>query len=179
MHRTIRFEKWINPLAAQYEDEDEGYKDSYEQRDFKLNKPSGPVLVGNLGVILLNESNDASKIFNFWMAHCNFELTNALVRKIESVPGVESLDIFTRYRFRFSIGKAFDEIEVKSNIQRCVQPPAKNNLDILKEHLKNKYNHWAIIVNPEGETTCIKSHSKKSLDEQINLAGSGVQVIKS
>ena len=57
------------------------------------------------------------RICNFWLAHTNFNITQSISEQIEKVDGVETLDIFTRYRFRIAIGKAFNSSIVMQNIQ--------------------------------------------------------------
>ena len=73
-----------------------------------------------MGIIPINESTASGKIFNFWVGHTNFDITNALALIIEETPGVETLDIFTRYRFRIGIGKAFHDSKVMRDINSRV-----------------------------------------------------------
>jgi hypothetical protein len=79
-----------------------------------------------MGVIPINENTASNKIFNFWMGHTNFDITKDIVDTIEETSGVESLDIFTRYRFRISVGKAFDD----SQIMRDINDRVYEHLDI-------------------------------------------------
>ena len=52
------------------------------------------------GVLPLTEHSLASTYFKFWVGHSNFKITAAAHSLISKVEGVESLDIFTPYRFR-------------------------------------------------------------------------------
>jgi len=54
--------------------------------------------------------------FNFWLVHTNFYITTNIWNIINTAPGVESLDIFSPYRFRMAIGQAFSTDAVKYNI---------------------------------------------------------------
>lgn len=78
------------------------------------------VIATPMGIIPMNENTASGKIFNFWLGHTNFSLTKNLVNVIENTDGVETLDIFTRYRFRVAIGKAFTDSDVMREINNNV-----------------------------------------------------------
>lgn len=122
----IKWEKWIDPFDNIEEDtdisEDPVYIDDDENVDQNLspkfiaqNKPVR-VLATPMGIIPMNEYTASGKIFNFWVGHSNFNITHNVAKIIEETDGVESLDIFTRYRFRISIGKAFTDSIVMRDI---------------------------------------------------------------
>jgi hypothetical protein len=69
-----------------------------------------------MGIIPYSENTASNKIFNFWTGHTNFNLSAKICDIIENTEGVETLDIFTRYRFRVSIGKAFIDSDIMRNI---------------------------------------------------------------
>ena len=131
--REIQWEKWNDPILNTVNrakeirndnnEEDRPYHDSYEQ----METGTGPAIIGPIGIIPINESNVPSKLFNFWMGHTNFNITHAIKQQISNVEGVESLDIFTRYRFRLGIGQAFREEKVKNSIEivLCTPSPAE------------------------------------------------------
>jgi len=58
--------------------------------------------------------------FNFWIGHTNFNITSTIGEIIDRSIGVESLDIFSPYRFRVAIGQAFNEDAVKNNIAQII-----------------------------------------------------------
>lgn len=126
-----------------------------------------------MGVIPLNEHNIPSKVFNFWMGHTNFILGLIEVNTIEDVPGVESLDIFTRYRFRLGIGKAFDEDEVMEDIENnlCQSTKSKSTKNValtkVKKHLMSNYPFWAIFMLPSGEIDYRTGDTKESVKAEI------------
>ena len=82
----------------------------------EMDRPT-KVIATPMGIIPMNEYTCSSKIFNFWTGHANFDLTEEVADIIETSPGVESLNIFTRYRFRIGIGKAFKDAEIMKLIQ--------------------------------------------------------------
>lgn len=79
-----------------------------------------------MGIIPLNDNTASNKIFNFWIGHTNFDITHHIGRVIEDTEGVETLDIFTRYRFRISVGKAFDDAIVMRKINNRVYMELSN-----------------------------------------------------
>lgn len=115
----IVWEKWQSPLRSidatipEHTEDEEDYE--IEQEPFNENHKINAIITP-VGLIPMNEHTDCDKIFNFWTGHCNFNLTANISKIIESVEGVETLDIFTRYRFRVSIGKAFVDRNVMNNI---------------------------------------------------------------
>lgn len=112
----IIWEKWKDPFGADEEDQQTiNNWDEYDT-DEKMEISKSRVMVTPMGLIPFSENTDASKIFKFWLAHSNFTITNNVVRIIEQIEGVETLDIYTRYRFRISVGKGFNDREVMSDI---------------------------------------------------------------
>lgn len=78
------------------------------------------VMATPMGIIPFTDNTASSKIFNFWIGHSNFNITKKITSIIEETKGVETLDIFTRYRFRVGIGKAFKDSEVMHSINQRV-----------------------------------------------------------
>lgn len=156
MKRKIIWEKWKNPFD--------------EEVDEEIKKPLGKVLVGPMGVIPINDSNNPGKVFNFWILHCNFLIDDDIMEILRDIPGVESYEPFTRYRFRLSIGKAFDEKEVRMAVQKalCPRPPRANKIDFLKESLSSKYKHWAIFVFSNGEIEVAHGDKDEPIQEAIS-----------
>lgn len=130
----IVWEKWIDPFGDDheetkwidyssdsknhdYEDEDD---DSINDQDLQLPEKPIKVIASPLGLIPYNEYTASSKIFNFWIGHTNFNISNKIKSIIELTDGVEILDIFTRYRFRIAIGKCFENSEVMNAINQNV-----------------------------------------------------------
>lgn len=67
----------------------------------------GPAVVGPMGIIPVHEHGIPSRLYKFWMGHTRCDLTRGLAERIAETEGVESLDVFTRYRFRLGVGFAF------------------------------------------------------------------------
>jgi len=142
--RTIKWEKWIDPFGADMKDIEwpgawgtfesdeamkqrlkEQYGDQYKDDEDETPNPvktarqSGPIGILNtpMGMIPLTEHTNPTKIFNFWTMHTNFRMTEDICEVLDETNGIETLDIFTPYRWRISIGKAFDTSKVKKEVQ--------------------------------------------------------------
>jgi hypothetical protein len=138
---TIVWEKWIDPFSMEDEIQDlleeepefldETASTEYEEKNQKGSNPPQSfkhfkAVATPMGIIPINESTTSGKIFNFWVGHSNFNITKPIAEVIENTDGVETLDIFTRYRFRISVGKAFDDSTVMRNINTKVYAELDN-----------------------------------------------------
>lgn len=125
MDNKIIWEKWIDPFGENIEEtkwnnyDDDNMDQSTELFNDHINqnmeKPV-KVIASPLGLIPYNEYTASSKIFNFWIGHTNFNISQQISKIIEETEGVELLDIFTRYRFRIAIGKCFNDNNIMTNI---------------------------------------------------------------
>lgn len=119
-----------DPYLGEYDD-DEG--DSTKSLNTEENKPipannkAIKVIATPMGIIPINENTVSGKIFNFWIGHTNFDITQKIADTIETTDGVETLDIFTRYRFRIAIGKVFDDSTVMREINKRVYGELAND----------------------------------------------------
>lgn len=112
-------------------DEDEEAEDlPYMEDSEDINdspKDKTHAILSPMGLIPYNEYTASSKIFNFWVGHTNFSISKPIADLIESVDGVEILDVFTRYRFRIAIGKVFEDKVVMVNINNSIYNYLDNN----------------------------------------------------
>lgn len=114
--KEILWEKWKDIRVPQTDDDDDG--EAYED---KINKENlGPMLVGPMGIIPLNDQNLPGKNYNFWILHTNFPFDEIIFKTIDDFPGVEVFDVFTPYRARIAIGRLFDEDEVKDGLEKAL-----------------------------------------------------------
>lgn len=135
MDNLIIWQKWRDPFGEDDESliesidglflEDE--EEDLEQEENIEDSPTVPnelikhkknirVMATPMGIIPVTENTASGKLFNFWMGHTNFDITKNIAKIIEDTDGVESLDIYTRYRFRVSVGKAFEDSTVMRKI---------------------------------------------------------------
>jgi hypothetical protein len=131
---VIIWQKWIDPFGRDDVQEQEEFSNYFSETDHddeedkenkeflanKIMKYGIKVIATPLGIIPVNDNTSSGKIFNFWMGHTNFDITKKVAETIEKTEGVESLDIYTRYRFRISVGKAFDDSYVMRIINKNV-----------------------------------------------------------
>ena len=127
----IIWEKWKDPFGDASEEDipDDGLGDFFDDESEEENMPmlseksiqkQVKVISTPMGIVPLNEHTSSGKIFNFWTGHTNFNITKGVSTILDNTDGVETLDIFTRYRFRIGIGKAFTDSVVMNNIQQLV-----------------------------------------------------------
>lgn len=135
MTNIISWQKWFDPFGsddveeivhdpylAEYEDTESRQSDNgeHEAHEFTHKTDKVKVIATPMGIIPVTDNTMSSKIFNFWIGHTNFDITHKVANIIEKTEGVETLDIFTRYRFRIAVGKAFDDSSVMRDINRRV-----------------------------------------------------------
>lgn len=94
-------------------DEDED-SDNYEDIMQDKKKFVPPFLPLNNQII-----DDISMLTSFdcWIGHTNFDLTPSIKTMLDSIPGIELLKIYSRYRFFIGIGKMFEFTEVRKIIE--------------------------------------------------------------
>ena len=130
---TIIWQKWKDPFGEKdddidldneysnfYDDDEDEEKDVKSHIDEIVNNKQIKVIATPMGIVPINEHTASGKIFNFWIGHTNFDITKYIFKLIENTEGVETLDIFTRYRFRIAVGKAFNDSKVMQKIQDVV-----------------------------------------------------------
>lgn len=121
---NIIWEKWVDPFGQNQEEtkwseyDNDNISSDIEDEEIRFQKINA--IATHMGIIPYNEYTDCSKIFNFWLGHTNFDITQNVADIVQSIDGVETLDIFTRYRFRVAFGKAFSDREVMGKITETI-----------------------------------------------------------
>ena len=122
----IMWQKWEDPLtqiknqmgrqirSQNLNPTNEDWKGDNEENHFDTPMHAIPIMSTPMG-FLPTPIPDMSS-FNFFIGHTNFNITFNIWQILNNSPGVESLDIFSPYRFRMAIGKAFNESQVKISI---------------------------------------------------------------
>lgn len=134
----IVWEKWSDPLGEDdldimaeddssadpepsfYDDENEEAETEHGQEPIEFYKRPTKVIMTPMGIIPYTDNTASNKIFNFWVGHTNFDITSSVATIIEQISGVETLDIFTRYRFRIGVAKLFETSSVINDINNSV-----------------------------------------------------------
>lgn len=123
-----------------------------EQKDSIINTP--------LGIFNINEVTNQ---FNLWIGHTNFKLTTGFLKNVRNIVGVESFNDISPIRFVVSIGKLFNEENVKREIEDIVK---EDEFFELKNSLQ-KYDDWAIYQFPNGQFEVTHS-KKKDFSKKLN-----------
>jgi hypothetical protein len=184
--RSLVWQKWFDPLGSNINDfefpgaigtmeTDEIFEeddDEYDNTKIQLPGRGLRLVYTPFGVLPITEYNNPDKNFNFWVCHTNFNISKSVKEAIEAVDGVESLTIFSRYRFRIGVGQLFDASQVKSDIQKALNISSDKGLvqnvvldedtqkavNDLKEQISKNNKFWAIYVVPNGEITSVVSN---------------------
>jgi len=194
---SIIWEKWNDPflpmikkgvLAKQFEAiEDEDDPDFHASRNSFLEDgetsipnryyqgqnsgTTGLVIYGPSGIVPLHESNIPSALYNFWMGHTNFHITRYVVNCVKRVPGVESIDVFSPYRFRIAVGRHFQHAAVMANISAAVCPnPKATNPVPVSDRLNKTFPFWAICTFTGGKQRCFGAKTKSGVQNQIDAS---------
>lgn len=136
-NKQILWQKWVNPFEpldkepeflddisiedfseySEWEDYEQQKDINEKNKEEDVSKMNTKAIITPMGVIPFNENTACTKTFKFWIGHTNFDISAKIQETIEQTEGVETLDVFTRYRFRISIGKAFQDRSVMERIQ--------------------------------------------------------------
>lgn len=134
---SIVWQKWRDPLSdsdatylspddlldePSFIDDINGQTDDvndHEQSEIEpelLAKKQIKAIITPFGIMPFDEINSIGHSFNFWVGHTNFDISTKIVSIIEHSDGVETLDVYSRYRFRIGIGQLFNSADVMSGI---------------------------------------------------------------
>ncbi len=166
----IVWHKWkppFNHYSGDLKTVDEIEADDSWNKDEKDNSfYSGPVCHTPQGLIPLHEHVCPSRLYNFWIGHTNFNISEAVRDQIKRAPGVEVLMIPTRYRFIIAIGQAFDEDAVKKEIDNLFADK-KTVIEQVGEQMKKKYQYWAIVKDKGGKLNTFGDSSRAVVEAKI------------
>jgi hypothetical protein len=171
MKYKFKWEKWIDPLAQKNfkQPEPEPENDDDENPQFGSFK----AFPTPFGMLTITDHILASSRFDFWLLHTNFPITNEIAHIMKQVPGVETMNILTRYRVRFGFPKSglFNSTGVKQQVQCAVLSVVRQHQDELlsnfdpvtfrkaqevRDNLDQNNEHWALYVLPNGNMEVLK-----------------------
>ena len=136
----VYWEKWVDAYESDIEtidmthekfEEDEksdfgiDFQNFEEEESIELPMKTIQTIFTPFGVMPLTEQSLASSYFKFWVGHTNFKITHSFHKIISNIEGVETLDIFSPYRFRISVGKLFRDRDVMNDIRKSMIGYAK------------------------------------------------------
>jgi hypothetical protein len=151
-------------LAMQEDSDDDDEDDHFTEQ----HKKTISVLSTPMGFIPLTEHNMPHSCFDLWVGHTNFNISQAVVRILENVPGVEILNVFSKYRFLVGFGRLFKSAMVMYDIGQALgiksdsykfSDKLQSKINDVKQKL-TKYNFWAILITPNEQIYSIYSDHK-------------------
>lgn len=195
--RTILWEYWQNPYGGRgpefVDEKDANVPDSaWEEKEVKEFQVR-PVIPTSMGLLPISPFKNFTDVFEFWIGNANFYITEEVKDTIEFTSGVEILEVFSPYRFRICIGKAFKGADVKYEIQRVLnalperqeennpnEMPLDNKTETkvlsLKSTLDKNFDYWAIYVMPNGEIDVSGSNTKEGHKMQLELYNEALSI---
>jgi hypothetical protein len=168
-------------MSGKLKDPEEEMEDLFEPEydDDPMSKlPVQDIMQTPLGLWRVNDTMNPYKQFKLWMGHTNFTITSDVVDIIQDIPGVEVLQVMTRYRFIIGVGELFSIRDVRVAIES--QLDCNMDIDsmisdqqVLQEvHELEKtlsvYDKWAIYVFPNGELDWTHS-GEEDFGTQLNI----------
>lgn len=158
-----------------------GTEDDFELDD-EDDKKLPKLMITPFGPYEVNDSMNPFKRFNFFLGNTNFDMTQEVSDIIEETPGVEVLEIFTRYRFVIAVAKLFNPDEVKNLITKSLCGTSFEELvadiedksladEIVKTKIRlSEFDHWVIYILPNGHIeTAIGEKRDKNFLGKIEL----------
>lgn len=141
------------------------------------------------GLLSLTENTLASKRFEFWLVHTNFDITKDFVQKLEQIPGIESIEVFTRYRLRVGlpISGLFNLSKTKYKVEQLVRELNTSEMQYYISHIKNAFGdkkaqdlqevydkvltreNWAIYITPNGNFDIITSEKYDQFYQSLTI----------
>jgi hypothetical protein len=156
----------------------ESEEDDAIEKNFLLSAMEIPRLVQTpLGIFNYEDKLRPSEKFDCWIGYTNFDITQNVSDIIESVDGVEALEIMSRYTFFLGVGKMFKFRDVRTTIEEAIfkeeywdkeedifedileDHDIMRSIELVKEQLSSE-KHWAIFVSKDGDIDYVKSDNK-------------------
>lgn len=178
--KKIAWEQWNDPYKMEEKDEVD---------DDVIISSMKPAIGTPYGILPITDNMMASSRFDFWMLYTNFDITKNFVAQLESVSGVETIEVYTRYRMRIGFPKTpfFDVQDTKykiENIVREMNQQTINNMvgqitqlygetttlkivDTCKDLLKRRF--WNLYIYPNSHMDIIIADDYKEFSEKIEI----------
>lgn len=99
-------------------DEEEEFIGEESNVSHKTMIPLSPQLMEDISML---------SMYDCWIGHTTFDVTNETKNILDSTTGVEILKVLSRYRFFVGIGKMFDFKNVRKTIEENIIPNQEEN----------------------------------------------------
>ena len=124
---SVKWPTWDQTPSDEDIEDSTSLKDEYfDGDDNELEMPPSKDemfrgLVTPQGILPLTEVTHFSKVFNLWVGHTNFSITEEIQDAISNTDGVEIWTQFSPYRFRIAIARLFRSDQVKALVLENVR----------------------------------------------------------
>ena len=161
-NKKIAWERWdedvveqemVENFFAQFETEEE-LEEAQDALSFLEKIPS--LVTTPMGMYQLHDKMNIMNQFDCWMGYTNFDITTSVQEVLESVEGVELLEVMSRYRFFLGVGKLFDFSDVRVEIEEALCDAAfldndtEETVEMIRDNISSD-RYWAIFVCKSGE----------------------------
>ena len=161
-NKKIAWERWdedvieqemVENFFAQFETEEE-FEEAQDALSFLEKIPS--LVTTPMGMYQLHDKMNIMTQFDCWRGYTNFDITTSVQDALESVDGVELLEVMSRYRFFLGVGKLFNFSDVRRDVeeQLCdnfeLDSDTEETVEMIKESLSSD-RFWTIFVSGNGE----------------------------
>lgn len=161
MTHKIAWEKWVDVIEEEEQDQEQVVE--FDEEEFELMQ-NLQIIRTPLGSYQPHEPMNPSSMFDCWIIHTNFDVTEEIAEIIEDIDGIETFKIMSRYRMFIGIGKLFDFPTVRQEIQRRLIPKSvSDQIDEVISTIRDK-EQWAIYIGEDGSMISISTDKKEDLD---------------
>lgn len=127
-----------------------------------------PIMVRTpLGAFSPYEQMTPNKMFDCWVLHTNFDITETDIDALDEVDGIEVLKQITRYRVFVGIGKRFSMTQVRPSIEKALKITPPSTKKIIDEISGKK--KWAVAFWDDGKYKVVSTNEENDPDYEIDL----------
>lgn len=169
MQKKVMWESLHVDDVEEHNDKDNFDDDDDEKFMFPIKK----AVETPFGIFSIDDKFNPIRQFEFRIGHTNFDITEDVALAIEETVGVESLTIFSRYRFMVGIGKMFDFRKVRLDIEDKICDSYGEDVDDeVSEKIKEvsklgKY--WALYMFPNGNFEKLYTNDLNEYNEKVQV----------
>jgi hypothetical protein len=162
MEKKVKFRRWKDPI--------------YTKEEFDDDEDRTPLILTPQGLVSIKLHGSIKNSLKFYECHTNFDVGVNEKEIIENTPGINILEIFSAYAFRFNVGSCFNVREVMKNLRNrlCGISEQKFSKEIVIEiynkqmELKESGEPSFIYILPNGKCEGFHSKNKKEYEAQLS-----------
>lgn len=146
--KKIAWEKWVDFDPEVNDPENEDDENGFDVVPLMVRTP--------LGAYSPYEQMTPTKLFDCWIGHTNFSLTEGDKIRLDMVDGIEVLRIMSRYRFFIGIGKLFDLKSVRPQVEIALGIQRDSLISQIISEISGKAK-WAVAIYEDASHRSISS----------------------